>query len=232
MKHVQDMHPSIVRAIAEVQASVASVKRDGRNSHGGYDFASTDAIYAALSVKMGQTGLTILTLEDEPEIKTVHTLVKENRKVLTDKDGNPITEPKQWAKFRFQFVLATDEGTWTDERCSRSLFIQVMGAQTFMAAQSYCEKTFLRSLFKLPTGDLDLDALPTEETPRKASSNGAKKDQIWEKFTGELDSATDLATVIEIEQRYTSKMPNANWKEQMYESLERKRTVLLSEFNA
>lgn len=217
MKHIQDMPASIVKAIAEIQTSVASVKRDGRNSHGGYDFASTDAIYAALSVKMGQAGLTMLTLEDPPEIKVIET---------TDAKGNP--RRQQWGKFGFQFVLATDDGTWTDERCKRSLYIQIMGAQTFMAAQSYAEKTFLRSLFKLPTGDLDLDALPTDDEPKRISSSGAKKDQLWDKFNNELSDAMDLTTVMEIEGRYSSKMPNG-WKVPMHDALESKRQTLLQD---
>jgi hypothetical protein len=38
--------------------------------------------------------------------------------------------------------------------------LQITGPQSFQAAQSYNEKAFLRSLFKIPTGDMDLDALP------------------------------------------------------------------------
>jgi hypothetical protein len=218
MKHLQDMPPSIVKAIAEIQTSVSSVTRDGRNSHGGYDFASTDAIYAALSVKMGQAGLTMLTLEDEPEIKVIET---------TDAKGNP--RRQQWGKFGFQFVLATEDGTWTDDRCKRSLYIQIMGAQTFMAAQSYAEKTFLRSLFKLPTGDLDLDALPGEGEPIRTSSAGAKREQVWEKFNNELEGALDLSTIHEIEGRYTAKMPKA-WRDPMQDALASKRQTLLNGF--
>jgi len=219
---VQDIPPSIVKAIAEIQSSVASVKRDGRNAHGGYDFASTDAVYAALSNKMGQAGLMMVTLEDEPEIKVLD---------ATDKQGKAIKQ--KWARFSYQFVLATDDGTWTDAACRRSIFVQILGPQTHMAAQSYCEKAFLRSLFKLPTGDLDLDALPTDETPRqvsKTSSSKAKKDALWEKFVNEVDNAHELSVLHEIEGRYTSKMPNASWAEQMHEALERRRSELLRDF--
>lgn len=219
MKHVQDIHPSIVMAIANVQANMKSVAKDGRNGHGGYDFSSTDAIYASLSVKMGQAELTMITLEDEPEMKIVET---------TDKQGN--IRKQQWCKFGFQFILATPEGTWTDDRCKRSLFIQILGAQTFMAAQSYAEKSFLRSLFKIPTGDLDLDALPQDEaaTPRISSAK-AKRDGVWEKFQNELETVEEMAGVVELETRYTSKMP-AKWKTPMYDALESKRQSLMGGF--
>lgn len=216
--HVQDMPPSIVRAIAEIQHSMASVKRDGRNGHGGYDFASTDAIYAAISVKMGQAGLTMLTLEDELEIKVIDGV---------DKQGN--VKKDKWCKFSFQFVLATEEGTWTDERCRRSLFIQITGAQTFMAAQSYAEKSFLRSLFKIPTGDLDLDALPQDGDVQRPSSASAKRDGMWETFQNELESADDITAVLDIEQRYGSQMPR-KWKTPMYDALASRRETLMNGF--
>lgn len=218
MIHVQDMPPSVVRAIAEIQTSMASVKRDGRNGHGGYEYASTDAIYAALSVKMGQSGLAMITLEDEPEIKIIDGV---------DKSGNP--KKDKWCKFSFQFVLATEEGTWTDARCRRSLFIQITGAQTFMAAQSYAEKSFLRSLFKIPTGDLDLDALPQDADPQRPSSASAKREGTWESFQQEVQSADDLSSILDIEQRYSSRMPK-RWQTPMYDALVAAREKIMQGF--
>ena len=148
-QHVQDMPPSVATAISRIQAGIASVRKDGTNTHGGYKFASTDAVYAMLTHAMGDAGLTMITLEDECTLKAVET---------TDRSGQIRTQ--QWCHFRFSFVLATPEATWTDQRACRSLFLQVLGPQTFLAAQSYVEKTFLRSLFKIPTGDIDLDSLP------------------------------------------------------------------------
>ena len=214
--HIQDMPPSIVRAIAEIQRSIESVSRDGNNTHGNYQFASTDAVYAALSRKMGEVGLTILTLEDDPEFKVV--------------DGPK--GPQRWCRFKFQFVLATEEGTWTDTMCTRSLYIQILGPQTHMAAQSYAEKSFLRSLFKLPTGDLDLDQLPSDATPdtAKKSSSKAKRLGLWEQFMGELAMASELddphqalEMITSVETRYASQMPRGKWTEQMYEELNRAR---------
>ena len=123
---------SIVKAIVTVQAAIASVTKDGKNAHGGYAFASTDAIYAMLTHKLAEAGLAIMCLEDTiPEI------------VRVEKDG----KTAQWGKFSFSFVLATEQATWQDPRSRRSLFIQITGPQSFMAAQSYAEKTYYRSLF-------------------------------------------------------------------------------------
>ena len=217
--HVQDMPASIVQAVAKIQRAVQSVKRDGRNAHGGYEYASTDAIYAAISAKMGEAGLTILTLEDDPEIKTV--------------DGPK--GPQRWCRFKFRFILATEDGTWTDASCARTLYMQVLGPQTHMAAQSYAEKTFLRSLFKLPTGDLDLDQLPTdEEKPAKRkSSSQAKKDGLWEAFMTELEHIESFDQILELEMRYKDEFKGMNnaWREQFFEKIELKRDQVAQLFN-
>lgn len=172
------MHASIVTAIAKIQASLGAVHKSQRNQHGGYNFASTDDIYAALTKKMGEVGLVIVPLELGHEI------------VKVEKEGKTV----QWLRAEFGFVLATSDATWSAPGAKRSLFIQVTGPQTHQAAQSYAEKAFLRSLFKMPTGDMDLDSMPQAESeddqialsqPRKRkSSSGAKKDGTTEAFNG------------------------------------------------
>lgn len=164
------IHGSIVKAISRIMSAVQSVPKSQKNQHGGYMFASTDDIYAATTHKMGECGLVIITREDSCEI------------VRVEKEG----KTSQWARITFSFVLATSEGTWADPSARRTLYIQVTGAQTFQAAQSYAEKSFMRSLFKLPTGDMDLDGMPQGETEedqiglnqpaKRKSSSGAKKD--------------------------------------------------------
>lgn len=162
MRDIQPIHPSIVQAICRIQTSLEAVKKSGRNAHGGYQFASTDDIYAALTRKMGEVGLVIMPLEVENDI------------VRVEKDGKTV----QWLRCAFEFVFATTDATWHDARSRRSLFIQVTGPQTHQAAQSYAEKAFLRSVFKLPTGDMDLDSLPqadTEDAQEALNGNGRKR---------------------------------------------------------
>jgi len=163
--------PSIVAAILHVKAKVEPVKKSQRNGHGGYQFASTDDIYAATTRLMAEAGLVIMPLEAAPpEI------------VKNEKDG----KTSQWGKFTFSFVLATKDATWSDPCLRRTLFIQITGPQTFQAAESYAVKTLLRSLFKLPTGDMDLDSVAQAETieaqealngkPKRKSSAEGKRD--------------------------------------------------------
>lgn len=140
-----DIPTSIVKAVCAVMAAVEAIKKDQRNQHGNYNFASTDAIYAAVAKKMGQVGLICLAMEG-----TVDIVTKENK----DKSSSP------WLKVVYYFVLATETDTFQHPGAKRTVMVQVNGPQTFQAAQSYCEKSFLRALFKLPTGDMDLDSLP------------------------------------------------------------------------
>lgn len=167
---VQPIHGSIIQAICKIMTAVSAVKKSQKNQHGGYHFASTDDIYASITHKMGEVGLVVLTREEQCNV------------VRVEKEG----KTAQWAHMKFSFVLATAEATWTDPTCVRTLYIQVTGPQTFQAAQSYAEKSFLRSLLKLPTGDMDLDGMPQaddedaqvalSQPAKRKSSSGAKKD--------------------------------------------------------
>lgn len=138
---------SIVKAICAIQETLESVKKSQKNNHDGYFFSSTDDIYAALTQKMGKVGLLCLCLESETEIQRHQ-----------NKQG--VETP--WLRVTFNFVLATQDDTWSDPNSKRTILVRLTGPQTFQAAQSFAEKAYLRSLFKIPTGDMDLDALPAD----------------------------------------------------------------------
>lgn len=204
---------SIVKAICQIMVTVEAVKKSQRNHHGGYHFASTDDIYAAVTRKMGEVGLVLLSLEEKCEIRRVD-----------GKDGRTA----QWAHMEFSFVLATPTDTWTDPRARRTLYIQVTGPQTFQAAQSYAEKSYLRSLFKLPTGDMDLDSMPQAESEedqvalasnrKRKSSSAAKRDgddAVFNDLRRAIAEAETRTTLIKLRQdRWTvwSNMP-PRWAE-------------------
>jgi hypothetical protein len=159
---VEKIPKSIVKAICEIKKNVEAVAKTQKNSHGGYMFSSTDDVYAAVARKMGQVGLMIMALEEKCEI------------VKVEKEGKTV----QWLHVEYSFVLATDEDTWSDERAKRTLYIQITGPQTFQAATSFAEKAYIRSLFKLPSGDMDLDSMPqaeTEEGQAAVNGNGGKR---------------------------------------------------------
>lgn len=136
---------SIVKAICAIMTDLDAIPKTQRNQHGGYNYSSTDDIYAALTKKMGKVGLICIGLEESAEI--VLREGKDNKQVA-------------WLKAAYSFILATEKETWTHPSARRTVMLQVPGPQSFQGAQSFAEKSFLRSLFKLPTGDIDVDALP------------------------------------------------------------------------
>jgi hypothetical protein len=226
---VQPIPGSIVKAICTVMCGIGAVKKSQRNQHGGYNYASTDDIYAEITRKMGEAGLVLICLEDaEPVITTKET-----------KDG----KIAQWGKFSFSFVLATEEGTWTDPRSRRTLNVQITGAQSFQAAQSYAEKSYLRSLLKIPTGDMDLDGLPQADDldgqielngvgrkPRKSSS-GAKKDgttEVFNELKHKIETCEDaelLMSLREVSMETWDTLP-ARWSALLDESSEDRMELL------
>ncbi len=209
---------SIVKALCKVQSSIDAVSKTQFNKQGGYKFASADDIYAAVSRKFGEAGLLIYPMEmSQPEIKRVE---------KTDKQTGAVTV-SQWGQFCFGYMLATEDASWFDPRSSRTIFIQILGPQTFNAAESYCQKQYLRALLKLPTGDMDLDSLPQSEdedaqikmTRRNPkSSYSAKKDgtdKTFNQIRSEVVSAYSREVLQHIREIYAdewSAMPE-RWLE-------------------
>lgn len=176
MSGVEPIPGSIVKAMCAVQTTMEAVKKSQRNQHGGYNFASTDDIYAALTRRMGEVGLSLIALEDECEI------------VRVEKDG----KTSQWARLVYSYVLATETDTWSHRNLRRSLYIQVTGPQTFQAAQSYTEKSVMRSLFKVPTGDMDLDSVSQGETEEDQSALNAKGAKRKSSYAAKKDGTDAL----------------------------------------
>lgn len=215
---VEKIPKSIVKAICEIKKSLEAVSKTQNNSHGGYMFASTDDIYAALTRKMGQVGLIVMPLEDKCEIVRIE---------KKGKDGEPQTV--QWAHLEYSFVLATDEDTWSDPRAKRTLYIQVTGPQTFQAATSFAEKAYLRSLFKIPSGDMDLDSMPqaeTEEGQAALNGNGGKRkssaaakrdgtDKLFNEIKQKIETAESLDMLEQLPDLYADEIARLprHWNE-------------------
>lgn len=193
MKDVSDIPGPIVKAVAAIKAHMEAVKKSQYNKHGGYNFASTDDIYASVARKMGDVGLISIPLELKNERVTIDVPDKDrNGSLQYDKHDNILMKKSHWLDVEVGFVLAVDGATWFDERNKRTEFVQYTGPQTAQAVVSFAEKAFLRSLFKIPTGDMDVDSMPQGDTVedqvnlanpgKRKSSSAAKKDGTNELF--------------------------------------------------
>lgn len=211
--NIEPMPGSIAKAVALVMAGGNAVKHDGNNKFDGYNYASTDAIYAGYSRLMAEHGLVIICLEaTPPEVVT-----KETPKGL-----------KQWGKFSFQFILSVGDDCWTDPRCTRSLFIEISRPTAFMAAQSYAEKTFMRSLFKIPTGDKDLEEIDNDPPKRSKASLKAKGAE-WDQFTNSVENASSYGDLAEVEMKWRDKFP-VSWNDAVADEITARRNELDRQF--
>lgn len=137
----QVMPPKVAQAVAAVMSKVPRLNKGERNSHGNYNFASIDDFLEAVRPLMAEAGLVTTADEDECEIV------------------------EKWLKLRFVFYAHCGGESFGPMRRS-AMVLSSMGAQALGAAQSYAEKNFLRSLFKIATGEgasLDADSHPQEQ---------------------------------------------------------------------
>lgn len=165
---------SIAKAIARVMLAVSTIQKDAHNNHGNYDYASVDSVYEGVQKAMAEAGLVIIPMEE---------------KVARLDDGKHI-------EFVFSFLVATETDTWEDPRNRRTCYMQWMGAQTFQGGQSYCEKAFLKGLFKLNTGDAEQEGLVATPTAEGATGKAKKAAPKAAEAFGEKESAAHATDLI------------------------------------
>lgn len=144
------MDNSIVKAVASVMSDVPKLAKGEKNSHGNYNFASIDDFLEAVRPLMAKAGLVIVSDEEDFEV---------------------IGEGKDtWLKMRYAFTLHAADALYGP--IYRTTMVRAsMGSQAFGAAQSYAEKQFLRSLFKIATGEggaIDADSHAQSNLPANA----------------------------------------------------------------
>lgn len=201
---IEPKHPSIVQAICQVMSEIQSaLKKSAYNKNGNYHYASADDVYGSIVQKMAAAGLTIDALEVEQP--TMVWIQGKDRKI-------------EHIKVTYQFVQSTAEATWTHDTCRRTVLVPLNGPQSFQVAQSYAEKAYYRSLFKIPTGDVevdvslfdDLDNVMGEEDTMNPSS--AKRHGIWERAKSDIESAESIMDLASIDSKYRAKIPR-QWKD-------------------
>lgn len=159
-----NMPLKVAEAIAAVMSEVPKLNKGERNSHGNYNFASIDDFLEAVRPLMAKHKLIISADEDDFDV---------------------IGEGKDmWLRMRFAFSAHCHGETYGPMR--RSIMIKAsMGSQAFGAGQSYAEKQFLRSLFKIATGEgaaIDADSHaqePLARTRSKQPDPDAEPPQGW-----------------------------------------------------
>jgi hypothetical protein len=159
-----DMPIEIQECVSEVQKHIEVVAKAGDNKFANYKYASADAIYGQITNKLGAVGLVIAPyLLAQVELRRVE---------VTDKNGNLVI--KQWCFCRFGFALMAKGKTYSPPQFEEPVFAEYLGPQTLQAAKSYAQKSFLRGLFKIPTGEVDLDQYLEGGEDDERPKHGAK----------------------------------------------------------
>ncbi len=124
--------------MAFLMGSIEKVDKDMRNSYKGYDYASADAVFAAVRVAMADLKLHLVTQELSFKIHDFGTDDKPSRHIelkvyigITDGSVVPLE-------------LITVMGPYT-------------APQSIQALRTYAVKYWLRTKLLLPTGESDLD---------------------------------------------------------------------------
>jgi len=146
---LEQMPKEIAGAIVLVMRAIGRLVKDGKNNHGGYSYASTDAFLEAINPACAEAGLIVKPRCVESSVVSVEVLDKTSKQVVQ----------KRMVQATYSFILIHESGaTWSDDSERRTIMLDHTGPQSFGAAESYAVKTFMRSLFLVATGDKDADA--------------------------------------------------------------------------
>lgn len=159
-----DISVEVAKAIDDTADECGKLVKDQRNKADGYNFVSIDQFYEVVAGAARKHGLNWNFTEDKPPVEVGTDVMVTYRVHLwhIDEKGKKITN---YPRFRRISVVHPFEGP-----------------QTFMSAESYAQKLFMRSLFKVATGEPDADSVSKMQRFRKPTTfsppaNFSRRDQ-------------------------------------------------------
>ena len=161
--------------IAAVMRAVRSLAYDATNTHADYDYASADKFYEALRQPLAEAELAVRCDEVDCRLFTV-----------PNRDGRPALH----GRFVYELGFVGYPGA---ER--RSIVLQLLGPQSFQAAETYVRKYWLRGKFLVATGETDdVDAEPRYgATVPVPEANGDDDERPAQPAAHALPASVDLA---------------------------------------
>ena len=155
-------------AVAAVMAEVHGLKKDEKNSHGGYNYVSVDSFKELIRPLMAKHKLSMAMTEKSFELIEI-----------ANSKGGVTT----CAKIAFAISINHPQEMGPEEVAT--IILPYTGAQTAGAARSYVLKEFLKGKFLVATGDKDFitggsdaDAYPQQDfsTAKPKTAYRARKD--------------------------------------------------------
>jgi ERF superfamily len=151
------MPPEVAAAVIRVKKKVRSLGHDETNKFAGYKYVSVDKFYEEIGRLMAEAGLFVVI--DEISVSS------ERRE--TDNDNGQV-KVAVWITSAYELFLYHESGAGYGP-IHRTIMVKATGPQAFGSGMSYVEKYFLRTLFKVPTGDDDADAHRPDQIPARGS---------------------------------------------------------------
>jgi len=144
------MPPEIAGSVNNVCRGIKKAIHDHVNKHGGYNYTSYDRFLEDTGPLLADNGLFIVMNEHEA-----------------------VTDGK-WLSITFHIYLYHSSGKHFGP-IVRTQAVMANGPQAYAACQSFVEKYFMRQLFKIPTGEGEIDAdTQSNKTPIPASKGKPK----------------------------------------------------------
>lgn len=162
--HHSAMPPDIAKAVVSVMREVKKIGKDATNRHGGYKYVSVDQLFDAVGALMSDAGIFVVV--DETSCDTA-------RRETTDNYGK--TKVSTWLTCHYDIFIYHESGA-SYGPVKREIQVAATGPQAYGSGISYAEKYFLRSLFKIPTGEQDADADPQDGLPDRSKLQKARDD--------------------------------------------------------
>jgi len=156
------MPPEIGKAVIGVTKQVKQLGKDQDNKFARFKYVSIDKFYAVIGQLMATEGLFLIA--DETSIST------ERREVTSDQGQ---TKTAMWITATYELMLFHESGAEYGP-IHRTIMVAATGPQAFGSGLSYVEKYFLRSLFKVPTGEDDAEADSQDGLPETRSRAAPK----------------------------------------------------------
>lgn len=177
------MPKEMADAILKVMDDFGSLRKTGFNEHGRYNFAPVDDFYDRTRKLFPKYGLVITSTELESDLVP-----------MTAGTGNAM-KTTIWIKTKWQFKLHHNGATY-DDGLYRFAHVPTSGPQTEGIAQSYASKNFMRDLFRVATGEYELDDMAPVEHGVETEPVIKEKVATSEKSAPKTEGATyDESTV-------------------------------------
>ena len=133
------MTPNIAAAMIKIAQAVPQLGKADRNQFAKYNYVSIDKYYEAIAKLAAANGIMWQPRE-------IHTTIESD----VGKDGA--------LRISYAFDLYHESGDSIEEFAKFTILHPIQGAQTAGSALSYADKLFMRSAFKVVTGEQDADA--------------------------------------------------------------------------